>query len=277
MKLRKALDKAKQDKDGIQSAAPTKTPMDGTARNIAGNDWKPPNYHASRSVALNPALLEENRCVCLFPDSPAINYFKMLRTRIQQALTANNWNTVMITSANPGEGKTLTAINLALTFTRTFNQTVLLIDCDLEKQSIHDYLGIPARTGLIDHLCDGQPLQDIIMWPGIDKMTLISGGKTRSDSAELLSSPKMKSLVAEMKMRYSDRIILFDTPPVLSKADAVAFAPLVDCILMIVEEGKTSLQDVKKAAALLPPEKFLGFVLNKREYAPDKMHNSPYP
>ena len=276
MKLRKALEKAKQDKENIRPTVAETPPIESAYRNIAGNDWTPPNYHASKPVALNPAVLEENRCVCFFPDSPEINFFKMLRTRIQQALTANNWNTVMITSANPGEGKTLTAINLALTFTRTFNQTVLLIDCDLEKQSIHDYLGIPAKTGLIDHLCNDRPLQDIIMWPGVDKMTLISGGKTISDSAELLSSPRMKSLVAEMKTRYSDRIILFDTPPVLSKADAVAFAPSVDCILMVVEEGKTSLQDVQKAAALLPPEKFLGFVLNKREYSLDKMHYSPY-
>lgn len=276
MKLRKALEKAKQEKVNKRSDLAETPPMDSAHRNIAGNDWAPPDYHASKPVALNPSVLEENRCVCIFPDSPEINFFKMLRTRIQQALTANNWNTVMITSANPGEGKTLTAINLALTFTRTFNQTVLLIDCDLEKQSVHDYLGIPAKTGLIDHLSDDRPLQDIIVWPGIDKMTLISGGRTISDSAELLSSPKMKSLVAEMKTRYSDRILLFDTPPVLSKADAVAFAPSVDCILMVVEEGKTSLQDVKKSVALLPPEKFLGFVLNKREYTLDKMQYSPY-
>jgi len=182
----------------------------------------------------------------------------------------------MITSANPGEGKTLTAINLALTFTKTFNQTVLLIDCDLQKQSIQKYLGAPGKMGLIDHLKDDRELKEIIVWPGIDKMTLISGGRTIKDSAEVLSSPKMRSLMTEMKNRYSDRIILFDVPPVLSKADVIAFSPLVDCIVMVVEEGKTSMQDIKKAVSLLPQEKFLGFVLNKKKTGLKELNSNPY-
>ncbi len=245
------------------------------SRSVSG-DWMQPTYHESTPVTLNPDLLEENRCVCMFPDSPEINFFKVLRTQIQQALTANHWNTVMITSANPGEGKTLTAINLALTFSKTFNQTVLLIDCDLQKQSIQKYLGVPGKMGLIDHLYDDRELKEIIVWPGIDKMTLISGGRTIKDSAEVLSSPKMRSLVTEMKTRYSDRIILFDVPPVLSRADVIAFSPLVDCIVMVVEEGKTSMQDIKKAVSLLPQEKFLGFVLNKKKTGLKELNSNPY-
>ena len=83
----------------------------------------------------------------------------------------------------------------------------------------------------------------MIVWPGIEKMTLISGGKTISDSAELLNSPKMKALVQEVKLRYADRYIIFDTPPILGWADAITFAPLVDCILMVVEEGGHFVQE----------------------------------
>jgi protein-tyrosine kinase len=275
MKLRKALEKARQNRAENKPDRPVTTSSPAESRAVSG-DWTPPTYHESTPVALNPDLLEENRCVCMFPDSPEINFFKILRTQIQQALTANNWNTVMITSANPGEGKTLTAINLALTFTKTFNQTVLLIDCDLQKQSIQKYLGAPGKMGLIDHLYDDRELKEIIVWPGIDKMTLISGGRTIKDSAEVLSSPKMRSLMTEMKNRYSDRIILFDVPPVLSKADVIAFSPLVDCIVMVVEEGKTSMQDIKKALSLLPQEKFLGFVLNKKKTGLKELNSNPY-
>jgi non-specific protein-tyrosine kinase len=79
-----------------------------------------------------------------------------------------------------------------------------------------------------------------------------------------------------MKTRYADRIILFDAPPVLSKADVIAFAPNVDCIIMVVEEGKTSMEDAKKAVALLPPEKFLGFVFNRKKSAMKEMIGNPY-
>jgi non-specific protein-tyrosine kinase len=108
------------------------------------------------------------------------------------------------------------------------------------------------------------PLKDFIIWPGIEKLTLISGGRTVEDSTELLGSPKMKELLAEMKNRYDDRYVLLDVPAVLDGADAMVFAPLVDGIIMVVEKGVTSLDDVKKAVELLPQEKFLGFVLNDR-------------
>lgn len=265
MKFRKSIDK--EEKDIQEENTDLQTIAGPRKAQMISDDWIAPTYHESKPVALNPATLEENRCVCMFPDAPEINFFKIIRTQIQKALMANGWNTVMITSPNPHEGKTLTSINLALTFTRTFNQTILLVDCDLQQQSIHQYLGIPGKMGLIDHLYEDRALKDIIVWPGIDKMTLISGGQTVRDSAEILSSPKMKALVAEMKTRYADRIILFDAPPVLSKADVIAFAPNVDCIIMVVEEGKTSMEDAKKAVALLPPEKFLGFILNKKKSA----------
>ena len=87
------------------------------------------------------------------------------------------------------------------------NQTVLLIDNDLKHQRIYQYMGIDSDTGLINYFEKDTPLSDLIIWPGIDKLTLISGGKNITESAELLGSPKMKQLVAEMKGRYADRIL----------------------------------------------------------------------
>jgi protein-tyrosine kinase len=174
-----------------------------------------------------------------------------------------DWKTLMVTSALPGEGKTLTAINLSLTFARAFDLTVLLIDCDLHRQDVHKYMGIQSDLGLMDYLVNDVPLKDLIIWKSIDKMTLISGGSTVQETTEILTSPRMKALVEEVKTRYHDRYVIFDVPPLLVGADAVAFASFVDCIVMVVEAGKTSMEDINKALELIPKEKFLGFVLNK--------------
>jgi non-specific protein-tyrosine kinase len=201
----------------------------------------------------------------LSPDAPEAEFYKVLRTNIQQRARLNNWNTIMITSVQAREGKTLTAINLAITFAKEFDQTVLLMDCDLRRQSIYRYLDFSFDKGIVDYLLNGHPLKDLMVWPKIEKLTLISGGKSIGNSVELLGSPKMKALVREIKHRYDDRFVIFDTPPILGWADAITFAPLVDCILMVVEEGRTSIQDIRKAIEMLPAEKFLGFVLNRRK------------
>ncbi|UCH24233.1 MAG: AAA family ATPase, partial [Deltaproteobacteria bacterium] len=230
----------------------------GNKKDKAG--WISPTYSEAKSIKLDPKFAAENRIVGMVPDSPEVNFYKILRTQIQHRTKDKGWNTIMVTSVNPGEGKTLTAINLAITFAKEFNQTVLLVDSDLVRQNIHKYLGFDSDKGLIDYLVDDRPLKDFIVWPGIDKLTLISGGRTIHDSSELLGSPRMNSLIHEMKTRYPDRYVFFDVPPVLGGADAIVLAPLVDCIVMVVAEGQTSIHDIKKALQLLPQEKFLGFV-----------------
>lgn len=223
---------------------------------------------ASRAVQLNAKTLRRNRCVAFFSESPGLAYYKLLRTQIVQRCQANDWKTIMITSAVPGEGKTVTAINLAATFAKAYDQTCLLVDCDLQRQMIHHYLGISSPVGLADYLRNGTPLEKIILrpvWPGVEQLTLISGGKpVPEDSAELISASKMARLAVEMKTRYPDRYIFFDLPPLLAAADAMAFAPMVDCIVMVVHP-KTSFDEVNDALELIPKEKFVGFVLNAVE------------
>jgi non-specific protein-tyrosine kinase len=298
MKLKKLIEKAKQQrrepqtKAGQEALSPKKSefkPDHLNAENLSSEmhvneerrefhredpnqyknttqlDWISPVYSVSKAVELDLEALARNRCICLFPDSPEAEFYKVLRTNIQHRVRQNQWNTIMITSAQPKEGKTLTAINLALTFAKEFDQTVLLVDCDLRRQSIHRYLNLSLDKGIVDYLLNGCSLKDLIVWPNIEKFTLISGGKTIGNSVELLGSPRMKTLVQELKHCYDDRFIIFDTPPVLGWADAITFAPLVDCILMVVQEGRTSIQDVAKAIEMLPAEKFLGFVLNRRK------------
>ena len=220
-------------------------------------------YDISRPVRLDPAVLARNRCVAFSADAPELDFYRVLRTRVMERTGGEGGCTIMVTSALPGEGKTLTAINLALTFSMTFHQTAMLVDADLRRQGVHEVLGYESDRGLGDFLLDGVPLSELIVWPGVEKLTLVSGGKTVDESSELLASPAMKALVAELKNRYADRYVFFDVPPVLSRADALAMAPLVDYILLVVRGGRTPVDAVKKASGMLPQEKVIGLVLNK--------------
>ena len=216
---------------------------------------------------LNPKQLLANRCVGYLCGSYESESYKVLRTRLLQKTGEQGGTTIMITSALPGEGKTLTAVNLSLTFAKEYDQTVLLVDSDLHKQSVHECLGFESDRGLADYLLNGTALADLIVWPGVEKFTVISGGRTVMTSSELLGSPRMKGLVKELKGRYPDRYVFFDVPPVLAGADALAFAPQVDHIILVVRAGSTSIEDVKLALDLLPRNKVLGVVLNRADQA----------
>jgi len=229
--------------------------------------WVSPSYTQSRQVVLNPKQLLANRCVGYLCGSYESESYKMLRTKLLQKTGEQGGTTIMITSAVPGEGKTLTAINLSLTFAKEYNQTVLLVDSDLRKQSVHQCLGFESDRGLADYLLNGTALADLIVWPGVEKFTVISGGRTVMASSELLGSPRMRDLVKDLKSRYPDRYVFFDVAPVLAGADALAFAPQVDYIILVVQAGSTSIEDVKLALDLLPRKKVLGVVLNRADQA----------
>ena len=229
--------------------------------------WISPDYIVSRAVGLDPDRLARNRCVAFDPGGLEVEFYRVLRAKILHRTEGIGGVTVMVTSALPGEGKTTTAINLAFAFAKSYAQTVLLVDADLRQQKIREFLGFENDKGLADYLLDSCPLSDTIVWPGIEKLTILAGGRTRMESSELLGSPGMKVLVEEMKSRYPERYVIFDVAPVLIGADALAFAQLVDCILFVVQAGRTSLPDVKRAINMLPQEKVLGMVLNRDPHA----------
>jgi non-specific protein-tyrosine kinase len=225
--------------------------------------WVSPNYSQSRAVHLDPGFIARNRCLLYLDNSRAAESFRVLRTQLLQRTRDSGANTIMVTSTLPGEGKTLTAINLAVAISREFQHTVMLVDGDLRKQSVHKYLGCTGEKGLIDYLAGSTPVSDLITWPGIEKMTFISGGRLINDSAEILGSPRMRELIPSMKGRYPERYIIFDAPPILTGADVLTLAPLVDKVIVVVQAGKTSMDDVQKALQYLPKEKVLGLVLNR--------------
>ena len=273
MKIEQAVEKAKKKKLEAHRQKGRALFKSSRLSKDFDNNWTPPVYQQSRSHALDYAMMCANRCVCYQKDAPELDYYKLLRTQLTNYAQDRGVNTIMITSAQPGEGKTVTSINLAMTFAKAYNQTVILVDCDLRQQKVYRYMGIPSHKGIIDHILDDCPLRDMIIWPRIEKMTLISGGRTVKESAELLGSPKMKSMLSEMKARYQDRYILLDAPPVLVGADAMILATIADAVIMVVESGKTPIKEIQEALDLIPKDKFFGFVLNKHTSKNKRYYN----
>ncbi len=261
-KFRKALSKVQQEQAVEFKVAKPEAVAPQQERQDPG--WISPVYSQSRKVSLDRTAALTSRCIALAEEThPAMEYYKVLRTQIQQRMEKNKWNTLMITSPRSNEGKTVCAVNLAAALARQYHRTVLLVDADLHNQPICRCLGLDSEYGLMDYLLHGRPLSEIIVWPEVGGFTLISGGQTTPDGTEVLSSPRMQDLVQDMKQRYNDRYIVFDVPAILERADAMAFAPLVDCIALVVEYGKTSMNDIRQALELVPAERFLGFILNK--------------
>ena len=263
-KIRKAIPFLNKKQDNRKEAPAFCPPDHPEEKDREKDGWISPEYCQCRTIHLDPAFIAGKRCLAYLDNVPEAEAYRVLRTQILQRTCGSGSNTIMVTSALPGEGKTLAAINLAFTFAREFQHTVLLVDGDLRKQSIHKCLGCAGEKGLIDYLVDGTPVSELITWPGIEKMTLISGGRPFQESAEILGSPRMKELIVDMKKRYPERYIIFDVPPILTGADVLTFAPLVDQVIVVVRAGSTSMDDVKKALRFLPKEKILGFVLNRK-------------
>ncbi len=196
-------------------------------------------------------------------EAPLTNAIKLLRTQIVQKMRERGWRTLAIVSPAEGEGKSFMAANFAVSIAAEFDQTVLLIDANLRTPSLHRYFGLPAEPGLSDYLVRRAPLDTILVNPGIERLVIMPAGSAQPNSAELLGSTEMTALMADVKSRYADRIVVVDLPPVLRSADALAFAPLVDAMVMVVEDNRSSRDDITRTHQLLAGTNLIGVVLNK--------------
>jgi exopolysaccharide/PEP-CTERM locus tyrosine autokinase len=257
-RIKEALERARQERQQSGGAFGAVT-----ARGAATTAPSQIVYTQTRHAEVSNEFLREKRIISgLDPDSFSDAY-RILRTQVLQRLRENKWNVLAVTSPGPNEGKTLTAINLAISLAMEVNYTVLLVDADLRHPNVHTYFGLEPEFGLSDYLLSDKPLQELLVHPGIQGLVVLPGGKPLANSSEMLSSPKMSRLVEELKTRYPSRIVLFDLPPLLATADAIAFAPYVDAALLVLEEGKTSTQDAQHATELLKDTHLIGAVLNK--------------
>jgi exopolysaccharide/PEP-CTERM locus tyrosine autokinase len=188
----------------------------------------------------------------------------LMNVRGEGASIVDNANMIMVTSSLAGEGKTFTSINLAMSIAMEMDKTVLLVDADVAKPDVTARLGIQVESGLIDVLLDeGLTLQDVLLKTDIPKLTLLPSGRRHAHATELLASERMRQLALEISTRYHDRVVIFDSPPLLLTNEARVLASLMGQVVVVVEEFRTPQHVVKEAVEMLSTNEIVGIVLNK--------------
>jgi capsular exopolysaccharide synthesis family protein len=268
-KIQEALTRSKATESGSKKR-PAGRPVGSSIHGRTANDASqyanlnvPRLAEHATLLTLDPESLESNRVVVgSQPAGPATSY-KMLRTRILHRIGANNWRTIAITSARTGAGKSLTAVNTAISLAQESNQQVILVDLDLRRPSVADVLGVHHKAGIVDYLEGKAPIEKIVARTSLDRLLILPNHQSVENSSEMLSSAKMIELVKILSHPSNSSIVLFDLPPLLETDDFLAFSPLVDAVLLIVAEGETKQTDLHRAVDLISNLDILGIILNK--------------
>lgn len=227
-------------------------------------------YKQTKVYNVDPNVLRRNKLFSLFKNNKMTDYFDIAKGQLLRKLDKLKGNCIIVTSAHSGEGKTFTSINLGISIAREHDRTAMVIDTDLRnpwrnhRDFAYDFFNLTPDKGLVDYLEGVADLSEIILNPGINKMTIIPAGRRALNSAELLASPRMEFMVNELKSRYgSQRIIIFDCPATLTCVDPTVFSHLVDGIVLVVENERTTTEELQKTMALFKDKPILGVILNK--------------
>ncbi len=197
------------------------------------------------------------------PTSPISEEYRKLKSIIMKLTKKDNYlNTLMVTSTFSSEGKSITALNLAITMAQEYDHTILLVDADVRNTTLHKYLNMTPKAGLTECILKEIALPDALIRTGIGKLSFLPSGRRVKDPAELLSSNRMKEFLTEMKHRYPDRYIIIDAPPVQSCAETLSLAHMVDGILFLVMEGVATIENIQEALNLLMDANVLGLIYN---------------
>jgi Mrp family chromosome partitioning ATPase len=193
----------------------------------------------------------------------AARAYKILRTRVLRLLHANRWHSLGVTGTTAGEGKTLAAVNLALALVEDVHTSVFLVDLDLQRPKVGQYLGMQFGPGLTDYLSGLASLQDVVYEIGVPRLAVIPNSTASTASSELLRSPRMLELVEALEAEAPRRVVVFDMPPLLAGDDVLAFAPNIDSFLLVVSQGWTARRSLADVEELLSEVNVLGVVLNR--------------
>lgn len=247
------------------AAAPvTPAPQNAESENLLTAKDLPP-------FEIDTTSLSEKGLVALAGNRKAINEeFREIKRKLignafgKIAKTIHNPNIIMVSSSRPSEGKTFTATNLALSIASEQDKTVLLVDADVLRPNVLHTLGLEPRAGLMEYLTgDVDDIAEVLYPTNIDKLKIIPAGKSNHLSTELLASQKMHETVDEFANRYPDRVVIFDTPPLIGINESAILANFAGQAVVVVEEGRTKISDIKNAVEGLSPDMAIGFVVNK--------------
>jgi protein-tyrosine kinase len=235
-----------------------------TERTAVRREFVPPPMEPARRVAVDWAALRENRIVDWADRRPAAQAYRMLRTQVLQRARVHRLSAIGVISAANGEGKTLTAINLALGLAAEPNQSVLLLDLDLRRPRIARTLNLPLDQGLEAWFAGTAKLEDL--WCGLEgaeRLFVLPTLAPVPDSSEALARAGTTRMLQDLKDRDPGRLMIVDLPPVLLSDDALTIAPRLDAVVLVVTEGRTRREDVSRTLELLGNTRVIGTVLNQ--------------
>lgn len=229
-----------------------------------------PSRETARTLQVDRARLRQQSLIAPDGERSAITetFRQIKRTILTSAASATAGappaNLVMVTSASPGEGKTFCSINLAISIALEVNRTVLLVDADVAKPGVLQTLGLQAGKGLMNVLLDRRiDLAQVLVKTDIGRLSLVPVGTAHRHATELLASDAMRELLREMAERYRDRIVIFDSPPLLAASEAGVLASQMGQIVVVVEAGKTAETALRDALGLIDASRVTGLLLNK--------------
>ncbi len=262
--IEEALRKSAQQRKGIRGGlAPARLPRS------AATDTPARQY---TRATIDPAAMKRHRVVHAISDQAVTRAYKILRTRVTHRLVANGWHSVGVTGATSGEGKSLTAVNLALALAQDVNNWVFLVDLDLQRSRVGDYLGMSYDYGLTDYLTGQASIEQVIYDIGLPRIAVVPNAHPVEQSSELLLSPRMTDFLHFIQSEQPRRIVVFDMPPLLASDDVLAFGPRVDSFLLVISQGQTARRTLSNAKEMLNELNVMGVVLNRST----ERNDSPY-
>lgn len=268
-RIKQAIEKVKKqhssESGGFAQPHPDSQHTTSTRSSQAHDALEHVKYKHTLVVKLRVEHLEKNRIVALNKNDPKSMDFDVLRTHVLQKMEENGWRTLAITSPTPEAGKTVIAINLAMSIAQQTNKTAMLVDFDLRRPKVGAYLGIPMENALNDLLDGTAEIPDVLVNPGMPRLVVLPTRSPVKNSSETLSSKKIADLIKDLRERYESRIVIFDLPPMLVTDDAIALLPQIDCVLMVVANGMSTKREIEDSLRLLPAAKLVGVILNKAE------------
>jgi capsular exopolysaccharide synthesis family protein len=271
-RIAKELERARKSKAARVASTEDRETKSATIKSV-DDDFEDLNFDGLRNVIPDDQCLVENRIVAAQDETPERAVYKVLRTRMLQRLRASSSNIVGITGTGPGEGKTVTALNLAFSLAQDVNHRILLIDLDLRRPSVHHYLGIEPEHDLSDFLEGSMSLQEILVRPDEKRLAVMTNQTAFRDSSEILSSPKISELIHYLKNLGPKTITILDLPPVLAGDDVIAISPLIDAFMLVVAQGVCKREHLAEAHELIRDSNILGVVLNRSR---DKLSSRGY-
>lgn len=243
--------KEKQRDAGVVEQFDTK-PLDG-------------EFFANTTYQFNDEELASRRIVAGNNNIAESEIFRLLRTRVLSQMKANRWKTIAVSAPSLGQGKSMIVANLALAMSMEVSQSVLAVDIDLRRPNLHRAFGFEPQKGLADILDAKATVNDTLVNFGSNRLAVLPGIGSVSDSSERLSGPSMQKLFAEFRSRNKTRYVIYDAPPILKSDDVLKSVKNFDCLLLVVEDGKNTTDEIRRSMEVLTQTNFVGYVVNKAD------------